>query len=97
MVGFHTFLNDKCPDLISQIKNIKTLGLYFRKDYNDVSIEDLQSRVAKALVQNQHIDSLQLMSNYDRSGRLADELIASERPILTDLHLLKTSSVLSLF
>ena len=85
MFDFHTFLTDKCPGLISQLKNIKTLGLHFSKEYNEVSVEDLQSSVANALVQNRHIESLQLTTCYDRAGRVADEVIVAERPILSDL------------
>ena len=86
MFDFHTHLTESCPDLISRIENIRTLGLHFSKEFNEVNVGELQSRAAKALVQNQHIESLQLTSSYDiLSRRLAEEIIVAKRPILSDL------------
>ena len=86
MFDFRTYLTKACPDLISRIKNIRSLGLHFSKGYNEVNVEDFQSNFARALVANQNIESLQLMCSYDKCKLLADDLTSAERPILTDLH-----------
>ena len=88
MFDFHTHFTEKCPDLISRIKNIRTLGINVSKESNSVRVEDLLSRVAKALLANQTIESLQLKCYYGECEVLADKLIVAERLILTDLHLM---------
>ena len=96
MFDFHTYLTETCPDLISQVKNIRTWGIYFGKAYGDCNVEHLHSSVAKALLANQNIESLQLMCNYADCKMLADELISAERLFLTGLRFLPDTGVITL-
>ena len=96
MFELHTCLTETCVDLIRRIKNIKTSDINIT-NYREARVKALQSNFARALLDNQNIESLQLRCDYDKFKVLADELIDARRPILTDLHLLDCLGVVSSF